>query len=158
MPMTTKISRNAKLFILEFFFSSLLAVQIYAWAVNNGVEICTSANSQEYPTIISDGSGGAIITWEDGRSGVANDVYAQRVNSTESTLWTLNGVAICTAGNGQQYPMIVSDGSDGAIITWTDYRSDSNGDIYAQQVSSTGVVPVEDWFDYAGDMTLLKRE
>jgi len=40
--------------------------------------VCTAANGQAYPTIVSDGSGGAIITWYDDRSGT-NDVYVQRV-------------------------------------------------------------------------------
>lgn len=35
---------------------------------------------------------------------------------------------------------IISDGSAGAIITWYDYRSGSNYDIYAQRVDSAGVV------------------
>jgi len=46
-------------------------------------------------------------------------------------------VAICTASSEQYSPQIVSDGSGGAIITWTDYRN-GNSDIYAQVVNSSG--------------------
>jgi len=37
--------------------------------INNA--ICTSANDQTLPQLISDGSGGAIIVWQD-----LNDIYA----------------------------------------------------------------------------------
>ncbi len=124
----------------------------------NGVAVCTAAYNQGGPKILSDGSNGAIITWQDYRNGSTYNIYAQRVNSSGSTLWTLNGVAVCTAANNRFFPMMVSDGSGGAIITWEDERNGTNYDIYAQQVNDNGLVPVEDWFDYAGDISLLKRE
>jgi hypothetical protein len=48
------------------------------WSADDGVAICKAGYSQWHPTIISDGSGGAIITWQDGRSG-NYDIYAQRI-------------------------------------------------------------------------------
>ena len=120
---------------------------IYAQRINssgsvqwtaNGVAICTASGDQKYPILVGDGTGGAIISWYDYRSGSNYDIYAQRINSSGSVQWTANGIAICTAANTQQYPGIVSDGSGGAIITWMDYRSGSNYDIYAQRVNSIG--------------------
>jgi hypothetical protein len=114
---------------------------VLLWAkenTNNNVAICTAAFEQSGPQIISDGSGGAIIAWSDSRSGTNYDIYAQRVNSVGVTQWTTDGVAISTAVNDQGSPQIVSDGSGGAIITWNDYRSGTNRDIYAQRVSSVG--------------------
>ena len=46
---------------------------------------------------------------------------------------------VCTAANNQISPMIVPDGAGGAIVTWHDYRSGSNYDVYAQRVSVAGV-------------------
>jgi hypothetical protein len=121
---------------------------IYAQRINsagavqwtaNGVAISTEAGSQFYPIIVSDGSGGAIITWYDNRSGTA-DIYAQRINSAGAVQWTTNGVAISTAAVDQRDPTIVSDGAGGAIITWNDYRSGTNYDIYAQRINSAGAV------------------
>jgi hypothetical protein len=105
------------------------------WAAN-GVEICNLPGGGAYPTIISDGSSGAIITWQDYR-GSNSDIYAQRVDDNGDTLWTKDGIAICTASNDQLSPTIVSDGSSGAIITWQDKRG-SNFDIYAQRVDDNG--------------------
>src|SRR5262249_27048992 len=101
------------------------------------VALCTAANDQLYPTIISDGAGGAIVTWEDARSG-SNDIYVQRVNAAGVPQWTANGVGICTATDTQDLPTIASDGAGGAIITWSDFRSGTNRDIYAQRVNAAG--------------------
>jgi len=100
---------------------------IYAQRVNSagvvqwtadGLAIATAVNSQDYPTIVSDDSGGAIIAWSDYRSGAQLDIYAQRINSAGVVQWTTAGVAISTEANHQDIPAIVSDGSGGAIITW----------------------------------------
>ncbi|MFA5771744.1 MAG: hypothetical protein WC974_03330, partial [Thermoplasmata archaeon] len=122
---------------------------IYAQRINStgavqwtadGVAISTATNNQQYPQLVSDGLGGAIITWQDYRGASNYDIYAQRINSTGAVQWTADGVAISTATNNQQYPQLVSDGLGGAIITWQDYRGASNYDIYAQRINSTGAV------------------
>jgi hypothetical protein len=121
---------------------------IYAQRVNaagapqwpaNGVALCTAASDQQFTTIASDGAGGAIVTWQDFRSGTANHIYAQRVNAAGVPQWAANGVALCTAANDQLLPTIVSDGSGGAIVAWYDYRSGTNYDVYAQRVNASGV-------------------
>ncbi len=107
--------------------------------VNNA--ICTQTGDQMNLQIVGDGSGGAIIVWEDYRSGTA-DIYAQRINSSGNTVWTADGVAICTATSNQVIPQMVGDGSGGAIITWKDYRNNATTgtDIYAQRINSSGTV------------------
>jgi hypothetical protein len=115
----------------------------------DGLALCTAANDQFNPTITSDGAGGAIVTWADGRTGVGLDldIYAQRVNAAGVPQWTACGVALCTATGSQAAPTIVSDGADGAIVTWHDWRNRNitpyATDIYAQRVfGSGGVVAV----------------
>ncbi|MBN2098609.1 MAG: hypothetical protein JW753_03330 [Dehalococcoidia bacterium] len=110
------------------------------WAAN-GVAICAASDTQKFPRIVSDGSGGAIATWQDYRIDPKSDIYAQRVGSGGTTQWTTDGVAISTASDHQYYPQIVSGGSGGAIITWQDYRNGGSDDIYAQKVESTGTLP-----------------
>jgi hypothetical protein len=110
---------------------------VVQWAAN-GVLLSTVFAQRLNPTIISDGLGGAIVTWQDSRNG-NNDIYAQRLNASGSALWTANGVALCTATGDQNNPIIVSDGAGGAIVTWRDYRSGSNFDLYAQRVSASGI-------------------
>jgi hypothetical protein len=108
------------------------------WAAN-GRALCTAALGQRYPQVAADGFGGVIIVWQDNRTAVDWDVYAQRVNASGNVLWTANGVAICTAVRDQQALQLISDGAGGAIVTWADYRSTTNWDIYARRVSAAGV-------------------
>ncbi|NWG28990.1 MAG: hypothetical protein HXY48_10725 [Ignavibacteriaceae bacterium] len=106
----------------------------------NGVAISTSNDKQIAPAILSDGTGGAFIVWEDWRNGVGNiDIYSQRMSANGTAHWTANGVALSTASNGQRRPSIVTDGSGGAIIAWQDNRS-GNYDIYVQRINANGVV------------------
>jgi hypothetical protein len=108
----------------------------------NGAALCSSGSYN--PTAVSDGAGGAIVSWWDYRSGTNSDIYAQRILAGGTVQWTVNGVALCTAIGGQVDPRIVSDGMAGAIVVWQDYRNDdgsyTNLDIYAQRISSGGTV------------------
>ncbi|MFN8346824.1 MAG: hypothetical protein U0X91_17620 [Spirosomataceae bacterium] len=106
--------------------------------IGDGIVISNAGNDQYFPTIIADGANGAIITWQDFRSGIA-DIYAQRVNNAGSVQWTANGVAVCTASDYQYNPILASDGANGAIVTWYDFRN-SNLDIFAQRVNAAGLV------------------
>lgn len=121
---------------------------IYAQRINpsgtmiwtaNGVNICNQAASQRGPKIIGDGSGGAFITWYDNRAG-NYDIYSQRVGAAGAVQWTTNGVATCTMAADQLTPDVCSDGADGVIITWTDFRSSTDFNIYAQRVGPSGAI------------------
>jgi len=49
------------------------AAGVVQWAPN-GVALCLAASSQSFPAIVSDGAGGAIVTWQDFRSGLTYDL------------------------------------------------------------------------------------
>ncbi|MFN8176853.1 MAG: FlgD immunoglobulin-like domain containing protein [bacterium] len=108
------------------------------WAAN-GVLVCSAPNGQFVPEIVSDGVGGAVIAWQDDRSGTSYDIYAQRVNASGVAQWAANGVSVCSATRDQQEAMMMSDGAGGAIITWDDYRTANNNEnIYVQRIDGTG--------------------
>ena len=117
------------------------------WPVNGVVMNNNVAYDQINPKLVSDGIGGAIMTWEDFRTGLTSDIYAQRVDSTGvvATGWNVNGVIICVSGSNQTNPTIISDGNHGAIITWMDKRdSSTNGntsDIYASRITGSFALP-----------------
>jgi type IX secretion system substrate protein len=110
------------------------------WAVNGVVMNNNVAYDQIDPKIVSDGMGGAIMSWTDYRTGTTADIYAQRVNSTGAVQWTATGVIICTAAGDQIKSQLVSDGSSGAYITWEDHRNAGNSDIYAQRIASNAAI------------------
>jgi hypothetical protein len=105
----------------------------------DGIALSTAAGHQRVPQIVSDGSGGAIVVWEDDRGGAGSQIYAQRVNADGVAQWAAGGVALCTAAGSQYSPTAIADGAGGAIVTWDDHRDGTGFDIYAQQVSATGV-------------------
>jgi len=106
-----------------------------------GVPVCTAANDQTYLRMISDGAGGAIITWEDFRLGNSVDIYAQRIDGRGRIQWQTDGVAVCSANDAQRGPQIVTDAQGGAIVAWIDLRHPilpPQYDVYAQRISSAG--------------------
>jgi hypothetical protein len=143
----TIVSNGASGAIITWRDSRSVNYDIYAQRVNadsvvqwtpDGVAICTESHYQYTPTLVSDGAGGAIITWYDLRNGADYDIYARRINAAGVAQWTADGVAISTSPGYQTLPTIVSDGAGGAIVTWIDARG-STDDIYAQRVNAAGV-------------------
>ena len=110
----------------------------YSMWLWSGVPICTGVNGPENPQTIPDGSGGAVIAWQDWRSG-QTDLYAQRIDANGDALWTGNGVAICRALNNQEGICLVGDGQGGGIMGWRDARSGNKFDTYAQRISAEGL-------------------
>jgi hypothetical protein len=111
-----------------------------AWLPADGLPVCTLASQQERSQMIPQGSGGAIIVWEDFRGGDYRDIYAQRIHFAGIPFWEEDGVLICGAAWDQALPQICADESGGAIITWYDFRLLDDKDIYAQRIDSTGTI------------------
>lgn len=107
---------------------------------SDGLAICTADGDQYDPMPISDGRGGAIITWQDRRNGNNYDIYAQQIDSSGRLKWESNGISICSIKGEQETPQLASDGKGGAIITWQDRRNGDNYDIYAQRIDANGTI------------------
>ena len=107
---------------------------------STGVSICNSPNTQNNPKIDIDGLGGAVIVWQDKRNNADYDIYAQHIDNSGASLWSVNGVVVCNAINTQNNPRIEPDGANGALIGWTDKRNAIDNNIYAQRINSTGAV------------------
>ncbi len=93
--------------------------------------------------VVSDGAGGAVITWMDDRERFLDlgNMYAQKFDGNGNKLWVSDDVSLCTSAGLQKTIDIVSDSGGNVIVSWLDYRS-GNADIYAQRVLSDGSV---DW-------------
>lgn len=98
---------------------------------DGGIQLSPTFGYQYYPQLLPDGNGGVFITWQDNRSGVDYDIYAQHVTSYGTWLWGDGGIVVCNAAGHQYNPQIVADGSGGIIVTWQDRRSGAF-DIYTQ--------------------------
>jgi hypothetical protein len=109
----------------------------------DGVAVCTAIAAQGIPQIVSDLAGGAIVFWNDFRTGDL-DIYGQRLGPTGATLWTPDGIPICTATGEQGFlnfytRTAVSDGAGGALVVWLDRRVPGQYDLYIQHVKDSGV-------------------
>ena len=109
----------------------------------NGVALCAATGDQLSPQLVADGAAGAIVTWQDARSG-SSHIYAQHLTAAGAIAagWAADGLPLCTAAGTQVSPRIVTDGAGGAIVAWQDTRAGSTtaADIYALRVLPTGPV------------------
>jgi hypothetical protein len=110
---------------------------------------------------VSDGAGGVIVVWLDGRAGFCDpslladcDIYGQRLNSSGALLWGSAGAPVATAANNQGVGgiAIVSDGAGGVIVAFQDDRINTTSQggsggytVYAQRMDPNGnpVWPVD---------------
>ena len=120
---------------LNIYSQRVDSMGVVKWAPG-GVPMRSTTAEQRRPQIVTDGFEGAIVVWEDSLSGNW-DIHAQRVDAAGVVQWTGDGVAVCSSAGDQQHPQLVSDGVDGALITWQDHRS-AEYDIYAQYLGAGG--------------------
>jgi hypothetical protein len=124
---------------------------IYAQRVDTGghrlwpVDVRVSADSgtayQSDPAVAVDGSGNAIVVWEDDRNADDDvDIYAQRLDTGGGKLWAADvRVNSDSAMLSQSDPAVAADGSGNVIAVWEDKRNgDDDADIYAQRLDAAG--------------------
>ncbi len=130
----------------DLYFERLDANGNTAWSVPGsyaGKKLCATAKQRSIDRVISDGSGGFYIAW-DQYNGSNFDVYAQRIDASGNQLWGSDGIAVCTAANDQYQADLVTDASGNIIITWLDLRNDPLNarawQTYAQRITTAGAV------------------
>lgn len=111
----------------------------------NPVPFATNTTGE---VLTTDGSGGAIVAWDEGLQNGVN-IFAQRVNASGQPVWsnptygTSGNPVSTTPSTFQENPVIVSDDAGGAIVVWYDLRATGYGgpyDLYAQHIGSDGSV------------------
>jgi hypothetical protein len=107
------------------------------WAAG-GLEISGgSAGAYTIPQIVSDGNGGAIISWIN-NTGTTLTHYMQKVSTSGQLQWTPGGVLVCPVTKSQVfYYQLVCDGHGGAILLWDDQRAIQN-QVFAQRLDANG--------------------
>jgi hypothetical protein len=107
------------------------------WAVD-GIPLASINGQQYYPKMVSDCVGGAVIVWQDNRSGFDYNIYSQRINANGQILWSNQGQLICGAEGHQYNPQLVIDGQS-VLVVWQDKRNGTDFDIYSQRLSLSGI-------------------
>ncbi len=100
------------------------------WTLN-GIALTSSFLDQKNSNVVGDGSGGAIVVWQDSIAGNQWDIKTQKVNTNGFQQWGLNGISVCNQISSQAQPGSISDGQGGCIFAWEDKRNGITDDIYA---------------------------
>lgn len=121
--------------------SSILSQRIDAsgnllWTPS-GLAVCTDRKISSFPDLAGDGSGGAIIVWQD-RIGGDNDIFAQRLQSSGAVAWGVSGVEVSSADGEQWHPQLVFSAGR-PVVVWID-ESAGECDIRAQKLDMAGVL------------------
>ncbi len=116
----------------------LTAAGARAWDTT-AVLVAQTGSAYTYgQSAVTDGQGGAIVTWLDGRNAVdgASSIWAQRLDAVGAPQWAANGVLVAGAPGLPSVPEVVGDGGGGARMAWYDFRS--IGAIVVQHLDGAG--------------------
>lgn len=102
-----------------------------------GINVSGSNSLYSDPQIVSDGNGGAIVSWVITEN-LAVRYYMQKINSNGQLQWAPEGVLVCpTMVTPAPFYKLIPDNQGGAILIWDDTRAGFN-QIYAQRINSNG--------------------
>ena len=118
----------------DIYYNKLNSAGNAVWSlVSTGLALTNNSDYNYIDQVISDGSGGAFVSWE-----TDEEVFVQHINSAGAKIWASGGISLSATGYSG---LICSDGSGGVIVAWSDYRDDLDDGrpvAYAQRISSAG--------------------
>ncbi len=120
----------------------------------DGVPVAIAPRNKFDPTIIADGTGGAIVAWHDYRNwnfSANADIYIQRIDGSGTAQWTSNGIGLCTTPRQQYYPQLAADGSGGAFVVWADERDEPVSNYWDIRVQAVDAQGTPRWLNEEGD-------
>ena len=128
----------------KFFLTTLLIlISTFTFAQvqwqDNGVAVRQGENIIWTQTSVACDDGTFVFAWSDTRDGTRG-IYAQKVDENGSSLWGENGLVVNHESSYRESPVIIDSGDGEVIIVWIDFRNDYSGDVYAQKVSSDGII------------------
>lgn len=103
----------------------------------NGVQVYPSDSRQSDLSMVPDGAGGVILSWNEPRYGYL-DVFAQRFSKAGARLWREGGVHVTAGNRDQAAPIMVPDGNGGGLIAWKVQKGSRNWEIRAQRLNADG--------------------
>jgi len=105
------------------------------WSASGNL-VCDAAGDQNTVELTNDGAGGAIMTWQDPRTGTEDHIFAQRLNASGVEQWTANGIQLDASANGVTQGALAS-GPGGAVSVWMDPAAIGNT-AFAQYLNTAG--------------------
>jgi hypothetical protein len=107
----------------------------------DGRPVCVASGVQGYPSIVTDGEGGAFIAWADSRGGWRVGLQHVLADGRIASAWPDSGLLISAAAQFLGGPTAVADGSGGVYAVWANGMTHGST-VLAQHVDgSANVVP-----------------
>ena len=106
------------------------------WGVN-GLAVCPQPQIKWMPGVVSDGAGGAVVSWTDLRVSGSPTLYGQRFDSSGAAQWPTGGSPITSSPAYllQGSDTLVADGHGGVFAIWN-----APAGLTAQHLDGTGTL------------------
>lgn len=109
----------------------------------DGVAATRAPYGQYSSAVVSDGTGGAYVAWNDDRDypTTQRDLYLQHLTATGAVWpgWPADGLPVGPQAGSQGSPRMLPDGSGGVVITWSQATYDLP-DVLATRILADGTV------------------
>ncbi|WP_157758287.1 Ig-like domain-containing protein [Cystobacter fuscus] len=103
----------------------------------SGLVLSATPTYKSNPAVASHGTD-YLVVWADRSDGTTSDIHGTRVKSTGEVL-DPSGLAVCKAANEQATPALAFNGEE-YLVTWSDKRNDTDWNLQATRVLTTGEV------------------
>lgn len=108
------------------------------WSSNGYLVVSEGSNQNDSHLALGGAGDDAFVVWEDVRAGYSNrDIWGRYIDPTGSGSWSQEQ-PITNAAQNQFDPMVIPDGSGGAVIAWT-HGPSSTSELLAQRIDSAGL-------------------
>lgn len=105
------------------------------WGPTGVAVSATTVNEMHGPAITDDGSGGAVVTWDD-YDNVNRALKAQRIATGGSRAWGDEGTNVCATGVVNVLPAAIAMSSGSVVIAWTTAADwGQPADLHAQKLA-----------------------
>ena len=101
-----------------------------------GSAVTNLPGRQEDPVAITDGNGGAFISWVDYRFDEEGDIFIQHIDTQGNRMMDDNGAALARVDGRHLTINMCTDSLGGVFVAWQDKRNFLDDDIYGTHVSS----------------------
>jgi len=106
------------------------------WATD-GVPVCADPSYQTVTEICSDGNGGAVIAWEDNRTG-SSVIFGQRINSAGEAQWATDGKLLSPPSKTCKEPILCFDNAGSVYLVWITEAQSTDTNIGSQKIDLDG--------------------
>ncbi len=116
----------------------------------NGIAVARAPGGQLSHTADTDGAGGMMLGWKDGREEGDANIWVQRINPEGELMWgNGQGLIVCGEASNQGTPKLCPDGAGGIFVSWVDERNvggdpATGKDIFVQRVNADGELMWDD--------------